>query len=62
MRGRSTSQLMLECGYTSASIRERIYSLYPGHEDSLLTSILFHMAASDSEGTLGVLVGLGVLD
>jgi hypothetical protein len=53
-------QLTLECGYTAASIRERIYSLPPEHEYGPMAGILLYTAAPDSEGTLGGLVGLGV--
>jgi len=53
-------QFTLECGYTAASIRERIYSLPPEHEHGPMAGILFYTSASDSEGTLGGLVGLGV--
>jgi len=52
----------LKCGYTAASIRECIYSLYPEHEDGPMPGILFYTAAPDSEGTLDGLVGLGVPD
>jgi len=53
-------QLTLECGYTAASIRERIYSLSPEHEHGPMAGILLYTSAPDSEGTLGGLVGLGV--
>ncbi len=53
-------QFTLECGYTAASIRERIYSLPPEHEHGPMAGILFYTSAPDSEGTLGGLVGLGV--
>jgi hypothetical protein len=49
-------QVALECGYSSASIRERIYVGAPG---SPAAGILLSTAASDSEGTLGGLVALG---
>jgi hypothetical protein len=52
-------QLTLECGYTSASIRERIYSLSPQQEGGPMASILLYTTAPDSEGTLG---GLGTPD
>ncbi len=55
-------QLTLECGYTAASIRERIYSLNPEHEFGPMAGILLYTAAPDSEGTLGGLVGLGMPD
>ena len=49
-------QVALECGYSSASIRER---LYLGRPDERTAGILLTTAASDSEGTLGGLVALG---
>jgi hypothetical protein len=52
-------QIVLDCGYTAASIRERLYSRQPGEEGYPMTGILLYTAASDSEGTLGGLVELG---
>ena len=52
-------QLTLECGYTAASIRERIYALPPTGEYGPMAGILLYTAAPDSEGTLGGLVNLG---
>jgi hypothetical protein len=52
-------QLVVECGYSAASVRERIYSLPPGVEDGPMAGILISTAAADSEGTLGGLVALG---
>src|SRR5437763_12328997 len=52
-------QLTLECGYTAASIRERIYALAPDKEGGPMAGILLYTAAPDSEGTLGGLVSLG---
>jgi uncharacterized protein DUF1998 len=52
-------QFCLECGYTAASIRERIYSRQPEEEDGPMAGILLYTAAPDSEGTLGGLVHLG---
>lgn len=49
-------QMALECGYSSASIRER---LYIGSADQPAAGVLLSTAASDSEGTLGGLVALG---
>ena len=49
-------QVALECGYSSASIRERIYV---GTAGATAAGILLSTAASDSEGTLGGLVALG---
>jgi hypothetical protein len=48
-------QVALECGYSSASIRER---LYVGTPDRPTAGLLLSTAASDSEGTLGGLVAL----
>ena len=46
-------ELALDCGYNSASIRERIYS------DATMAGVLLYTAAADSDGTLGGLVELG---
>lgn len=48
-------EFALECGYGSASIRERIYAR---HEPEQMAGILLYTAAPDSEGTLGGLVSL----
>jgi len=52
-------QLSLECGYTTASLRERIYSRPPGGDQQPMAGFLIYTAAPDSEGTLGGLVSLG---
>jgi hypothetical protein len=52
-------QLAIECGYTAASIRERIYSRNSNEEGGPMAGVLIYTAASDSEGTLGGLVSLG---
>lgn len=52
-------QLALECGYTAASIRERIYARGPEADGGPMAGILIYTAAPDSEGTLGGLVNLG---
>ena len=52
-------QFALECGYTAASIRERIYSREPKEAGGPMAGILIYTAAPDSEGTLGGLVSLG---
>ena len=49
-------QASLQCGYSSASIRER---LYIGTPTQPTAGVLLSTAASDSEGTLGGLVALG---
>jgi hypothetical protein len=57
-------QLALECGYTAASIRERIYAREQGDDEKKppMAGVLFYTAAPDSEGTLGGLVRLGLPD
>jgi hypothetical protein len=52
-------QFSMECGYSQASIRERIYSTMPGKSEPLMAGILIYTSAPDSEGTLGGLVNLG---
>ncbi|MBV8557470.1 MAG: DUF1998 domain-containing protein, partial [Planctomycetaceae bacterium] len=52
-------QFAIECGYTTASIRERIYSRPPRGDHEPMAGILLYTAAPDSEGTLGGLVALG---
>jgi hypothetical protein len=55
-------QLTLECGYTAASIRERIYSRSRDALGGSMAGLLIYTAAPDSEGTLGGLVGMGEPD
>ena len=54
-------QLSIECGYTSASISERIYSRNPDDGDPM-AGVLIYTSAPDSEGTLGGLCALGEPD
>lgn len=54
-------QLAIECGYTSASISERIYSRNPS-EGEAMAGVLVYTSAPDSEGTLGGLCALGEPD
>lgn len=42
-------QLSLECGYSSASLRERLYV----SDDAKMTGLLIYTATPDSDGTLG---------
>ncbi len=51
--------LSLECGYSLASIRERIYAREAEGGKPAMAGILIYTAASDAEGTLGGLVRLG---
>ena len=55
-------QLSLECGYSAASLRERIYAREPGEPGGPMAGFLLYTAAPDSEGTLGGLVALGEPD
>ena len=48
-------QLSVECGYSGASIKERIYSTYPDSTHSM-AGILLYTSSSDSDGSLGGLV------
>jgi hypothetical protein len=52
-------QLSLECGYSAASLRERIYARAPKDDQPGMAGILIYTSAPDSEGTLGGLVSLG---
>jgi uncharacterized protein DUF1998 len=52
-------QFSVECGYATASIRERIYSRSSGADQDSMAGVLLYTAAPDSEGTLGGLVSLG---
>ncbi len=48
----------LDCGYSAASIRERIYSSDGTSSEAPMAGILLYTAAPDAEGTLGGLVSL----
>jgi hypothetical protein len=51
------NQLVFECGYSTASLRERLY--ISADARSPMAAFLIYTAAGDSEGTLGGLVRLG---
>lgn len=51
-------ELTLRCGYTSASIKEKIYS--SENDDKQMCGILIYTASSDSDGSLGGLARQGV--
>ena len=53
-------QLSFECGYTAASLRERLYC--SESERNPMAGILIYTASGDSEGTLGGLVRQGYSD
>lgn len=54
-------QLSFECGYTAASLRERLYCIDPKDRDGI-AAILIYTASGDSEGTLGGVVRQGYWD
>lgn len=51
-------QLTLECGYSGASIRERIYSTFPESEKPM-AGIVLYTSSTDADGSLGGLVRNG---
>ena len=51
------NQLIFECGYSTASVRERLY--ISSDSKAPMSGILIYTSAGDSEGTLGGLVSLG---
>jgi len=51
------NQLVFDCGYSTAALRERLY--ISSDEVAPMAGILIYTAAGDSEGTLGGLVRLG---
>ena len=54
-------QVALECGYSTASIRERLYSRESGNPAGPpMAGVLLYTASPDSEGTLGGLVALAI--
>ncbi len=53
------NELAIECGYSSASISERLYSRRPDEGPEPMAGILLYTSAPDAEGTLGGLVNLG---
>jgi hypothetical protein len=53
------NELAIECGYSAASISERIYSRRPDEGPEPMAGILLYTSAPDAEGTLGGLVSLG---
>jgi len=50
------NQLTFECGYSSASLRERLYVSPQPHP---MAGLLIYTAAGDAEGTMGGLVRMG---
>jgi len=56
------NEFAIECGYSAASLRERIYCRTPDHGTDAMAGILIYTAAADSEGTLGGLVAMAAPD
>lgn len=54
------NQLVFECGYSTAALRERLY--VSDHEDMPMAGLLIYTAAGDSDGTMGGLVRMGQPD
>lgn len=54
-------QITQECGYSEASIKERIYSTYPGRVKSM-SGILLYTSSTASDGSLGGLVRMAETD
>jgi hypothetical protein len=52
-------QLGFECGYSSASLRERIYSANANEKNEGMAGVLIYTADGDSDGALGGLVREG---
>lgn len=53
-------QLTLQCGYSSAALKERIYSSFDDEQENMeMAGILIYTASPDSEGSLGGLVRQG---
>lgn len=51
------NQLVFECGYSSSSLRERLY--VSDNESNPMCGVLIYTAAGDSDGTMGGLVRMG---
>lgn len=54
------NRLTYECGYSSASLRERLYVSEP--DQPPMAGVLIYTAAGDAEGTMGGLVRMGSPD
>ncbi|QIQ21009.1 DUF1998 domain-containing protein [Zophobihabitans entericus] len=50
------NELIFECGYSSASLRERLY--VSAHPEQPMSGVLIYTAAGDTEGSLGGLVSM----
>jgi hypothetical protein len=55
-------RLSLDCGYSSASLRERLYVSEPDHAVPAMAGILIYTASPDSDGSLGGLISLATAE
>jgi hypothetical protein len=53
------NQLVFDCGYTAASLRERLYCSDDGLNFPAMNGFLIYTASGDSEGSMGGLVRMG---
>jgi hypothetical protein len=53
------NQLVFDCGYTAASLRERIYCSPVDSTHGEMNGLLIYTASGDSEGSMGGLVRMG---
>ena len=51
-------QIADECGYSAASIKERIYSDFSDKEDGEMSGVLIYLSSSDSDGSMGGLISV----
>jgi hypothetical protein len=56
------NQLVFDCGYTAASLRERLYCSDDGLAFPAMNGLLVYTASGDSEGSMGGLVRMGEPD
>lgn len=54
-------RLSLDCGYSAASLRERLYISEPGEENQM-AGVLIYTGSSDSDGSLGGLIHMATPD
>lgn len=53
------NQLAFECGYSAASLKERLYASASSETSEPMAGVLIYTASGDAEGTLGGLVRMG---
>jgi hypothetical protein len=55
-------QISIDCGYSSAALRERLYIAEPSDGEGAMHGVLIYTGSPDSEGSLGGLVRLAAPD